>query len=107
MQTTLTTHVHLIALNKTGFGSQLLTLPLNSPIPCLKATARLAEDRHNPHREQSELNPALPLEKLPWKTSLLGWLKTCTCKNQEENIPEGLTGTPRGSPCWGQQRLLL
>ena len=95
MQKTLTTHFPPIALNKTCFGSPLLTLPLTSPVPCRKATACLAEDRHNTHREQSELNPALSFVKFPWRTSLLGWLKTCNCKNQEEKIPDELTGTPR------------
>ena len=65
----------------------MLTSPWNSPVPRLKATVRLAEDRYNPHKEQPELNTALPLVKFPWKKCTFFKKKSGYCKNQEEKNP--------------------
>ena len=71
----------------------MLTSPWNSPIPCLKATVCLAEDRYNPHKEQSELNAALPLVKFPWKKPIFFKKKLVTARTRKKKIPDRLTGT--------------
>lgn len=71
----------------------MLTSAWNNPISHQKVPACLTEDRHNPHSHSAELNSTRSVVTFPWKTSLLGFLKTCKCKNQEENLPDWLTGT--------------